>query len=94
MRRSWFADAVGQGDLIGVAQELVAQDEDEVLFEKIKQLAWGQVGPGIAEGEFCAKGSRQGPNLPSFEAGGWVHELVDEFLDRREFRNPDFCTQI
>jgi hypothetical protein len=80
--------------LIGVAQELVAQDEDEVLFEKIKQLAWGQVGSGIAEGEFGAKGTRQGPNLPSFEACGWVHELVNEFLDRQKFWIPDFRHQI
>jgi hypothetical protein len=80
--------------LISVSQELVAQDEDEVLFEKIKQLAWGKIGPGIAEGEFRAKGSRQGPNLPCFEVCGWVHELVNEFLDRQEFRIPDFRHQI
>jgi hypothetical protein len=73
---------------------LVAQDKDEVFFEKVKQLAWGQIGTRIATGEFGAKGSREGANLPSFEADRWVHELVNEFLDRREFWNPDFCTQI
>ena len=77
-----------------MAQELVAQDEYEVLFEKIKQLAWGKISPGIAEGEFRAKGTRQGPNLPSFEADRWVHGLVNDFLDGQEFWNPDFCTQI
>jgi hypothetical protein len=57
-------------------------------------LAWGKVGPGIAEGHFRAKGTREGPNLPSFETGRWVHGLVNEFLDRREFWIPDFCNQI
>jgi hypothetical protein len=80
--------------LISVTQELVAQDENEVLFEKIKQLAWGKIGPGIAKGEFRAKGTRQGPNLPSFEACGWVHELVSDFLDRQEIWIPDFRHQI
>jgi hypothetical protein len=73
---------------------LVAQDKDEVFFEKVKQLAWGQIGTRIAMGEFRAKGSREGANLPSFEACGWVHELVNEFLDWQEFWIPDFLHQI
>ena len=73
---------------------LITQDQHEVFFEEVEQLAWGQIGAGIAEREFRAKGSRQGANLPSFEACRWVHELVNEFLDRQEFGIPDFSHQI
>ena len=77
-----------------MAQILVAQDEYEVFFEEVEQLAWVQIGTRVAKGKFGAEGSREGANLPSFEACGWVHEQVNGFLDRQEFWIPDFRQQI
>jgi hypothetical protein len=57
-------------------------------------MSWLKIGSGIAARKLGSEGSREGSNLPGFEACGWVHELVDEFLDRQEFRIPDFRHQI
>jgi hypothetical protein len=48
-------------------------------------LAWGKVGPGIAARQLGSEGSREGSNLPGFEACRWGHEMLTEFLVGQKF---------
>jgi hypothetical protein len=76
-----LAECAGESHLVGVAEELVAQDQDEVFFEKTEELARREILAGIASSELGTEASGDRGEIPSGHGG----LSQDEFRQKLTF---------